>query len=82
MVEVLMRLAHIVEIEVTRKRRCPFPLRRVGVQVDVFVLDAASQPFDEHIVDPTALTVHADANILGSQNPGECKQNFLTRWTG
>jgi hypothetical protein len=28
--------------------------------VDFFVFEAAPEPFDEHVVDPTAFAVHAD----------------------
>ena len=32
----------------------------VGVEVDFFVFVTAPEPFDEHVVDPTAFAVHAD----------------------
>jgi hypothetical protein len=41
------------------------------MQVDVFVLHAAPQPLDEHVVDPAPLAVHIHAHALGQQRGGE-----------
>ena len=35
------------------------------MQVDLLVLDTAPQPLDEHVVDPTAFAVLADADGIG-----------------
>jgi len=61
----LVRPAPVVEPEVALQRRVRFSRTVVGVQVDLLVLHASPQPLDEHIVDPSALAVHADADALG-----------------
>ena len=54
----------IVEVEGFGKE-CAGLLRRVvGLEVDFFILDAAPKPFDEHVIAPTALAVHADADLV------------------
>ena len=45
--------------------------RFVGSQVHLLVLDALPQPFDEHIILPASLPVHADLDPIGFQQAGE-----------
>jgi len=32
------------------------------VQIDLFIFDAAPEPFDEHVVDPATVAIHADSD--------------------
>ena len=41
------------------------------MQVDVLVLDAFPESFDEYVVDPAPLAVHTDLDALGSEHSGE-----------
>src|ERR1039458_970749 len=43
----------------------------VRVEVDFFVLDGAPESFDEDVVAPAALPVHADRNALVLEQAGE-----------
>ena len=61
-----MRPTLIVELEVAADRGASFADAVVGVQIDLLVFDAAPQPFDEHVVTPGALTVHADGDAVAA----------------
>ena len=54
----------------------------VGLQVDLLILQTAPQPFDEDIVDPPALAVHADADAVSLKHRGECLAGELTALIG
>src|SRR5436305_10689492 len=41
------------------------------MQVDLLVLHTSPQPLDEHVVDPAALAIHADANSIELEDLGE-----------
>lgn len=43
----------------------------VGPQVNLLVFDAAPQPLDEHVVPPSAFTVHADGDAVAGERAGE-----------
>ncbi len=50
----------VVEVDVTADGLPGVADRDVGMQVDLFVLDRAPDPFDEDVIAPAALAVHAD----------------------
>lgn len=35
----------------------------VGVQIDLFIFDAAPEPFDKDVVAPGPFAIHADLNV-------------------
>src|SRR5467141_3273256 len=45
--------------------------RRIGMEVDLFVFEAAPQSLDEDVVHAAPLAVHADGDIMGLQSAGE-----------
>src|SRR5260370_18763546 len=45
--------------------------RRIGVEIDFLVFQAAPQPLDEDVVHAAPLAVHADRDIMGLQSAGE-----------
>ena len=57
----------IIEVEVFSKRSSCFGYGCVGLEIHLIVFDGAPQPFDEHVVPPTALAVHADVDRVGLQ---------------
>ena len=61
----------IVEMEVFGKRGTRFRDRFVGLEIDLFILDAAPEPLDEDVVPPVSLAVHADVDMVGLQDVGE-----------
>ena len=61
----------IVKLEVPPESSSGFRDRFVGSQVHLLVLDALPQPFDEHIILPASLPVHADLDPIGFQQAGE-----------
>ena len=58
-------------IEVVGDRRSGFCHALVGAQVDLLVLQAPPQPFDEHVVEPAALDVHRDRHVVLLENARE-----------
>ena len=62
-VERLMPALAIVEVEVHGQPLSCLAAVPIGMQVDVLVFHRAPQPFDEHIVDPATLAVHADRGV-------------------
>ena len=56
----------VVEVHPAANAVTGFGNAVVGVQVDLFVFEAAPEPFDEHVVDPTAFAVHTglDARVF------------------
>src|SRR3990172_2636610 len=78
----LVRPAPVVEPEVALQRRVRFWRTLVGMQVDLLVLHASPQPLDEHIVDPSALAVHADADALGLKHFAERGSGKLRAMVG
>ena len=43
----------------------------VGVQVDMLVLHRAPESFNEDVIHPSTLAVHADRNVVCLQDAGE-----------
>jgi hypothetical protein len=54
----------------------------VGMQVNFFVLDLAPDQFDEHVVAPAALSIHADGDALLLQSTDEGLACKLTTFVG
>ena len=59
-----MRAAGVVELEVAGEPLLCLEHTVVGVQVDVLVFNALPQPFDEHVIHPSALAVHAELDTM------------------
>ena len=53
----------------------------VGLQVNFFVLQAASQPLDKDVVQPAPAAVHADPHLGGFQLVGKCCAGELRPWS-
>src|SRR6202011_1301755 len=56
--------------------------RRIGVEVDFLVFEAAPQPLDEDIVHAASLAVHADHDAVPPQSPGEVVAGELAALVG
>ena len=59
-----MRTALVVEAEIVFQAIPCLSYRVVGMPVDCFVLDAFPESFDEDIIDPAALAIHADPDAV------------------
>ena len=46
--------------------------RRIGLDVDVLLFQAAPQTLDKDVVEVTAFAIHADADATRGQHAGEC----------
>ena len=57
-----MRPAAIVEGQITADRGAGLADAGVGLEVDLFVFDRPPQPFDEDVVAPGPLAIHADGD--------------------
>ena len=53
-----------------------------GLQVDLFVLQAAPQPFDENVVQPAPTAIHADPHSGGFQLVGKPRAGELRTLVG
>ena len=72
------RAAAIVEIEIASDRGTCVRHALVGVQIDLLVLHRPPEPLDEHVVPPSALSVHADRDIVLNEHAGEgCTREWL-----
>jgi hypothetical protein len=45
--------------------------RRIGMEVELFVFEAASPSLDEDVVHAAPLALHADRDVMGLQGAGE-----------
>src|SRR5206468_1482165 len=54
----------------------------VGPQIDLLVFDAAPQAFDEYVVAPGALAVHADCDAVVGEHAGEGRAGELAALIG
>ena len=66
-----MRSPRIVEGEVPADSSARRRDGLVAMQVHLFVLHGLPQPFDEHIVTPAALAIHADTDAVFLEQSGE-----------
>jgi hypothetical protein len=57
-----MKSSAVVEGEIAGQLPLRFAFIPIGVQIHLFVFDVPSQSPDEHVVDPLALAVDADAS--------------------
>ena len=76
-----MRPAGVVEGEIARESRGRCGDGVVGVQVDLFVFDRAPEAFDKDVVAPAALAIHADADPVLLEEPGEGRAGKLRPWS-
>src|ERR1700738_2765564 len=56
--------------------------RRIGVEIDFLVFEAAPQPLDEDVVHVAALAVHADRDLVPPQGTGEVVARKLATLVG
>src|SRR5262249_58554399 len=76
-VKALMWSAAVVKVQVTADRSPGLADAVVGSQIHLLVFDAAPQPFDEDIVAPSPLAVHADGDVVVGEHAGECRAGEL-----
>ena len=54
----------------------------VGLEIHLFVLDALPQSFDEAVIPPATLAVHADPDVVRLQQASEFAAGELTALVG
>src|SRR5438552_8446069 len=72
----------VVKVEILADRMSRLADGFVGSQIDLLVFDAAPQPFDEHVVSPSALAVHADRDAVAGEDAGEGRPGELAALVG
>ena len=78
-----MRAAAIVKIEIPPDRGACVRHAVVGVQIDLLVLHRPPEPFDEHVVPPRALAVHADRDLILDEHACEgCPREMVAAGYG
>ena len=66
-----MRALAIVEFQIAADRGACLADAVVGSEIDLFVFDRAPEPFDEDVVAPGSLAVHADGDGVRQEQAGE-----------
>ena len=77
-----MRAALIEELEVPGEARPDVGDGVIAVQVDLLVLHGAPEAFDEDVVSPAALAVHADVDLPASEDVQELETRELAPLVG
>src|SRR5205807_6513678 len=80
--EALVLALFIVEAEPGADAGLGLDDRRIGVEVDLFVFEAAPQPLDEDVVHAAALAVHTDHDPVPLQVAGEVVAGELAALVG
>ena len=74
----LMWTPSVVAFKPALQSRLKLHQRSVFPQVNLFILKAAPEPFDEHIIHPAPFAIHADADPeLGEFPPSIPYSGFL-----
>jgi hypothetical protein len=76
--EALMLALLIVEVEPGADASLGLGHCRIGVEVDLFVFEAAPQSLDKDVVHAPALAVHANRDLVPFQGAGELVAGELT----
>src|ERR1043166_2192500 len=72
-----MRPPAIVEVEVAPERCTRVGDTVVGSEIDLLAFDTAPQSFDEGVVSPRSLAVHADGDAVVEEHAGERRAGEL-----
>src|ERR687884_855783 len=80
--EALVLALLVVEAEPSADAGLGFGHRRIGIEVDLLVFEAAPQPLDEDIVHAPALAVHADGDPVPLEGAGEVGAGELAPLVG
>ncbi len=77
-----MRASGVVEAKILADAGAGRGRCVVGAQVDLLVLNRASQPLDKHVVQPAALAFHTDRNSCGLEHVSEGRAGELAALIG
>src|SRR4029077_39705 len=72
----------VIKVEIVTDRSTRLADAVVGSQIDLLILDAAPQAFDEHVIAPGGLAVHADGNAAVGEHAGERSAGELRALVG
>ena len=72
----------VVELEVCGDAVPRLGHALVGFEVDLLILEAAPEPFDEDVIGKATAAVHADGNPMGAQHAGEVVVGELAALVG
>ena len=62
-----MRSLSVIECQIAAKTATSLRDTSIGTEVDFLIFDRSPEPFDENIVAPRALAVHANRDLGGLQ---------------
>src|SRR5262249_9579273 len=80
--EALVLALPVVEVEPSADAGPGLGHRRIGIEVDLLVFEAAPQPLDKDVVHAAALAVHADRDRMVLQRAGEILAGELAPLVG
>jgi hypothetical protein len=72
----------VIEREVPRQVGSRFRCVFIGFQIHLFLFHGSPKSFNEHVIPPTTLAVHADGNTVGFEHAGELEARKLTSLIG
>jgi hypothetical protein len=75
--EALVQALCVVEVEPRANAGLGLGHRRIGLEVDLLVFQAAPQPLDEDVVHAPALAIHADRDPVALSVP---VKSSLVNW--
>ena len=77
-----VRSSLIVERQVSFQPVLCFADAVVGMQIHLFVFDTPPEPFDEYVITPAALAIHADGDVVLRQEARELLARELAALVG
>src|SRR6266851_4541613 len=81
-VKARVRSLAVVEVEIATERGARLADAVVGPQIDLLAFGRPPEPFDEDVVAPSSLAVHADGDAVGLQHAGERRAGELRALVG
>src|SRR5215212_7923175 len=77
-----VRTPGIIKVQIPTNRGPCIRHRVVGSKVDLLILDGPPEPFDEDVVAPGTLAIHADRDLVLQQQIGEVRASELAPLIG
>src|SRR5438445_7962208 len=77
-----MRSPSVVEVQVGAQAGLGDGYRVISLEIDLLIFDALPEPFNEHVVTPASLAIHADLDTVFLEQSGELAAGELATLIG